>query len=98
MKVKNNYDGISIIIPAFGDIKIVSNSVWSCLKQQLGKLDEPHPKVEIIIMNDDIDNPHCYDEFLSEDYKKFYDSDNITIKVIHNKDYMTDDFKLYQGG
>ena len=30
--------------------------------------------------------------------KKFYDSENITVKIIHNKDYMTDDFKLYQGG
>lgn len=98
MKVKNNFDGISVIIPAFGDIKTVSNSVWSCMKQQLGKLNEPHPKLEIIIMNDDIDNPDCYDEFLSDEYKKFYDSENITVKIIHNKDYMTDDFKLYQGG
>ena len=98
MQIKNNFEGISVIIPAFGDIKTVSNSVMSCVKQQLGKLNEPHPKLEIVIMNDDIDNPDCYDEFLSDDFKKFYDSDNISIKIIHNKDYMTDDTKLYQGG
>lgn len=98
MKIKNNYDGITVIIPAYGDIKTVSNSVWSCLKQQLGKLDEDHPKVEVLIMNDDIEHPDCYDEFLSDDYKRFYDSDNIEIKIVHNKDYMKDDFKLFQGG
>ena len=98
MNIKNNFDGITVIIPAYGDIKTVSNSVWSCLKQQLGKLTDPRPKLEVLIMNDDIEHPDCYDSFLSDDMKKYYDSENIEIKIIHNKDYMTDDFKLFQGG
>lgn len=93
-----NLDGISIIIPSFSDVKTNSNSVMSCMKQQLGKLDEKHPKVEVIIMNDDIDHPDKYDVYNSEEMKKFYDSENITIRVVDNKKYMTDEWKLYQGG
>lgn len=93
-----NIDGISIIVPSFSDVKTNSNSIWSCMKQQLGKLDEKHPKVEIIIMNDDIDHPDKYDIYNSDEMKQFYDSENITIRVVDNRKYMTDDWKLYQGG
>ena len=93
-----NIDGISIIVPSFSDVKTNSNSIWSCMKQQLGKLDEKHPKVEIIIMNDDIDHPDKYDIYNSDEMKQFYDSENITIRVVDNRKYMTDEWKLYQGG
>lgn len=93
--MKNNLDGISIIIPAFGSVETVSNSVFSCFKQCLGKSDEPRPKVEILVMNDDIENPNKYDCFL--DMEQFHDKD-ISIRIIHNKDYMKDENKLYQGG
>lgn len=93
--MKNNLDGISIIIPAFGDIKTVSNSVFSCFKQQLGKKDEPRPKVEVLIMNDDIEHKDKYNCFL--DMKEFH-SDDIEVKVIDNEMYMNSSFKLYQGG
>ena len=93
--MKNNLDGISIIIPAFGDIKTVSNSVFSCFKQQLGKKDEPRPKVEVLIMNDDIEHKEMYNCFL--DMKDFH-SDDIEVKVIDNEKYMNSSFKLYQGG
>lgn len=98
MKTKNNLEGISVIIPAYGDVGTVSNSVWSCLKQQLGKLDEPHPKVEVVIMNDDIDHPEMYDCFKSDEMKQYYDSDNIEVKIVDNKKYMKDEHKLFQGG
>lgn len=93
--MKNNLDGISIIIPAFGDVKTVSNSVFSCFKQQLGKADEPRPKVEVLIMNDDIEHKDKYNCFL--DMKDFH-SDDIEVKVIDNEKYMNSSFKLYQGG
>lgn len=93
-----NIDGISIIVPSFSDVKTNSNSIWSCMKQQLGKLDEKHPKVEIIIMNDDIDHPDKYDIYNSDEMKQFYDSENITVRVVDNRKYMTDEWKLYQGG
>lgn len=93
--MKNNLDGISVIIPAFGQVSTVKNSIWPCLLQCLGKKDEKRPKLEILIMNDDIDNPDKYDCFKS--FLKYADSD-IEIRIIHNKDYMTDENKLYQGG
>lgn len=95
--MKNNLEGISVVIPAYGDLRTVSNSVWSCLKQQLGKKGEYNPKLEILIMNDDIEHPDIYNDFIKDDFKKYYDSENIEIRIIDNSKYM-DDFKLFQGG
>lgn len=96
---KEMVNGISVIIPAFSPISTTSNSVISVVKQQLGRTNRP--KVDLILMNDDIDNPHKYDYFLSDEFRnKFYDynKDEVSIRIVDNRKYMTDDFKLFQGG
>lgn len=100
--MKNNYDGISVIIPAYGDLKTNTKSVYSAATQCLGKLNEPHPKVEIVIMADDIEyqtannGSSVFDYFLSDEFKKLYDTENVEIRVIHNLEKYGD--HIYQGG
>jgi hypothetical protein len=92
-------NGISVIIPAFSSIDVTSNSVISVVKQQLGKTNRP--KVDLILMNDDIENPHKYDYFLSDDFRsKFYDynKNEVSIRIVDNRKYMADNNKLFQGG
>lgn len=100
--MKNNYDGISVIIPAYGDLKTNTKSVYSAATQCLGKLNEPHPKVEIVIMADDIEyqtannGSSVFDYFLSDEFKKLYDTENVEIRVIHNLEKYGS--HIYQGG
>lgn len=100
--MKNNYDGISVIIPMYGDLKINTKSVFSAATQCLGKLNEAHPRVEIIIMADDIEyqrehnGKSEFDYFLSKEFRQLYDTDNVDIKVIHNLEKFGS--HIYQGG
>ena len=100
--MKNRYDGISIVIPMYGDLKTCTKSVYSAATQCLGKLNEVHPKVEIVIMADDIEYQRGhngaseFDYFLSDEFKRLYDTDNVEIKIIHNLEKYGD--HVYQGG
>lgn len=100
--MKKNYKGISIILPMYGDLKINTKSVFSAATQCLGKLNEEHPKVEIIIMADDVEyqkehNGNSeFDFFLTDEFKKLYDTNNVEIKVIHNLEKYGG--HIYQGG
>ena len=88
--MKNRYDGISIVIPMYGDLKTCTKSVYSAATQCLGKLYEVHPKVEIVIMADDIEYQREHngaselDYFLSNEFRRLHDTDNVEIKIIHN--------------
>lgn len=100
--MKKNYKGISIIIPAFGDIQTVTKSVYSAASQCLGKLDEEHPRVEVLIMADDIEyqkehsGASLYDYFTAPEFQKLYDTKNVEINVVHNLTEFGD--HIYQGG
>ena len=100
--MKNRYDGISIVIPMYGDLKTCTKSVYSAATQCLGKLNEVHPKVEIVIMADDIEyqmehnGASEFDYFLSDEFKRLYDTDNVEIKIIHNLEKYGG--HVYQGG
>lgn len=100
--MKNRYDGISIVIPMYGDLKTCTKSVYSAATQCLGKLNEEHPKVEIVLMADDIEyqrehnGASEFDYFLSDEFKRLYDTDNVEIKIIHNLEKYGD--HVYQGG
>lgn len=100
--VKNNYDGITVILPMFGDIKTNTRSVYSAATQCLGKLNEEHPKVEVLIMADDVEyqkehnGASLFDYYLSEEFSKLYDTENVEIRVIHNLEKYGG--HIYQGG
>lgn len=91
-------EGVSVIIPAYSDIEINSNSVLSVVKQCLGKTDRPN--IDLIIMNDDIEHPHKYDYYLSDSFKTLYmhNLDRVSIRIVDNSKYMNSEYKLYQGG
>lgn len=100
--MKNRYDGISIVIPMYGDLKTCTKSVYSAATQCLGKLNEVHPKVEIVLMADDIEyqrehnGASEFDYFLSDEFKRLYDTDNVEVKIIHNLEKYGG--HVYQGG
>lgn len=71
---------VSAIIPAYGDIKIVKNSVLSLASQWIPK---DSFKLEILIVDD---NPKMdYSYFLSDEFKMFV-NDGIFINIIKNED------------
>ena len=66
--------GISVIIPAWGDLNIVSNSVLSAVRQWAPS-DEKYPRYEVVIVDDWIegrreDGTSKYDYFLSDEFKR----------------------------
>lgn len=88
------FKGISVIIPAWGDLSIVHNSVLSAVRQWApsGK----YPKWEVIIVDDWIegraeDGSSPYEYYLSDEFKKFYDPDRVSINLIINSQHQ------YQG-
>lgn len=81
--------GMDVIIPAWGDLNIVSNSVLSAVRQW-APTDQKYPKYEVVIVDDWIegrreDGTSPYDYFLSDEFKKLYDTDRVTVKLIINE-------------
>lgn len=83
--------GLSVIIPAWGDLSIVSNSVLSAVRQWAPS-DEKFPKYEVVIVDDWIegrltDGSSPYEYFLSDDFKKLYDTYRVAVKLILNEEH-----------
>lgn len=74
----------------WGELKITDRMVFSVLHQYLGK-DNPL-KVELILVDDYIEgrgsnNESPYDWYVSEEFKRFYDPEHISIKLIKNDEH-----------
>lgn len=83
--------GISVIIPAWGDLNIVSNSVLSAVRQWAPS-DEKYPRYEVVIVDDWIegrreDGTSKYDYFLSDEFKRLYDTDRVSVEILINKEH-----------
>ena len=71
---------ISAIIPAYSDISIVNNSVIGLCTQWIP---DKTFKLEIIIVNDNVEKKGQYDWYLSDEFKKII-KPNIEIRIIEN--------------
>lgn len=83
--------GLSVIIPAWGDLNIVSNSVLSAVRQWAPS-DEKYPRYEVVIVDDWIegrreDGTSKYDYFLSDEFKRLYDTDRVSVKILINEEH-----------
>lgn len=82
--------GITVVSPMWGDRKITDRMVFSVLHQYLGK-DDPL-NIELILVDDYIegrteDDKSAYEYYTSEEFKSFYDTEHITIKIIKNSEH-----------
>ena len=70
----NREDGITVVIPAYGPVEIVTRSVYSAVSAYRGK--NSKYKLEVLIYADDIeyqeknDGKSQYDYFTSEEFNK----------------------------
>ena len=83
--------GMSVIIPAWGELNVVSNSVLSAVRQW-APADNKYPRYEVIIVDDWIegrreDGTSPYDYFLSEEFRKLYDTERVSVKLILNDEH-----------
>lgn len=86
----NKIKGITVVSPMWGDRKITDRMVFSVLHQYLGK-DDPL-NIELILVDDYIesrteDDKSAYEYYTSEEFKSFYDTEHITIKIIKNSEH-----------
>lgn len=93
--------GMTVCIPAYGPLPVVTRSVYSVVSAYRGK--NSKYKVEVLIYADDVeyqqehDGASQYDYFLSDEFKKLIEFPELTdIKVIHNLEKYGG--HIYQGG
>ena len=99
--IMNREDGITVVIPAYGPIEIVTRSVYSAVSAYRGK--NSKYKLEVLIYADDIEyqekneGKSQYDYFLTPEFQKLIEKPELTeIKVIHNLEVYGE--HIYQGG
>lgn len=83
-------EGITVVSPMWGETKITDRMVFSVIHQYLGK-DDPI-NVELILVDDYLEgrgpnDESAYEYYTSEEFKKFYDTEHISIKIIKNKEH-----------
>ena len=85
----NREDGITVVIPAYGPVEIVTRSVYSAVSAYRGK--NSKYKLEVLIYADDIEyqekneGKSQYDYYLTPEFQKLIEKPELTeIKVIHN--------------
>ena len=77
--------GITIVSPLYGSRNITDRMVFSVLHQFISRK-EPY-KIDLVLVSDYIEKPDEYDYYISEDFKKFYDTDFISINLIKNTEH-----------
>lgn len=77
--------GITVVSPLYGDKNITNRMVFSVLNQFISP---KNPfKIHLVLVSDYIEKPNEYDEYISEDFKKYYDDKAIKITLIKNKEH-----------
>lgn len=94
-------EGITVVIPAYGPVNVVTRSVYSAVSAYRGKTAKY--KLEVLIYADDIEyqkehnGMSQYDYFLCDEFSKLIERPELTeIKVIHNLEKYGE--HIYQGG
>lgn len=82
--------GITVVSPMWGERSITDRMVFSVLHQYLGHKDPLH--IELVLVDDYIEgrgenNESPYDFYVSKEFKSFYDTEHISIKLIKNAEH-----------
>lgn len=90
MEKEVKIEGITVVSPMWGECKITNRMVFSVIHQYLGN-DNPI-NIELILVDDYIEGRYDgdkspYEIYLSDDFKKLYDSEHIEIKLIKNSEH-----------
>ena len=88
--MKKNIEGITVVSPMWGDLTITNRMVFSVLNQYLGK-DDPI-NIELVLVDDYLegrgeDDSSPYEFYLTDEFKKLYDTEHIEIKLIKNTEH-----------
>lgn len=83
-------EGITVVSPMWGELTVTNRMVFSVISQYLGK-DEPL-KVELVLVDDYLEgrkenDESIYEYYLSDEFKKFYDPERISIRLIKNSEH-----------
>lgn len=83
-------EGITVVSPMWGELSVTNRMVFSVITQYLGK-DEPI-NVELILVDDYLEgrkenDESIYEYYLSDEFKKLYDTEHISIRLIKNKEH-----------
>ena len=87
-------EGITVVSPMWGERTVTDRMVFSVLHQYLGKDDPIH--INLVLVDDYLkradgtivrgpNGESPYDYYVSEEFKKFYDSEHIEITLIKNE-------------
>lgn len=84
----NKYRGITVVSPMFGDLSITNRMVFSVISQFISK-EQPF-KIHLVLVDDYIEgrgknNESPYEFYLSDEFKKLYNTDLIEISLIKNE-------------
>lgn len=82
--------GITVVSPMYGDLSITNRMVLSVVNQFISE-DNPF-KINLVLVDDYIEsrgknNESIYEYYLSDEFKKFYDSKKIQITLIKNDEH-----------
>ena len=85
-----NIKGITVVSPMWGERKITDRMIFSVIHKYLG-YDDPL-NIELVLVDDYIEgrgknNESIYEYYLSDEFKKLYDNEHITIKLIKNTEH-----------
>ena len=83
-------EGISVISPMWGELSVTNRMVFSVISQYIGH-DEPL-NVELILVDDYLEgrkenDESIYEYYLSDEFKKLYDIEHISIRLIKNEEH-----------
>lgn len=83
-------NGITVVSPMYGELSVTNRMVLSVITQFISK-DNPF-KINLVLVDDyiesrDKDNHSIYEYYLSDDFKKFYNPDQIEITLIKNSEH-----------
>lgn len=76
---------ISVISPMWGDRSITDRMVFSVIHQFISKNNPIN--IELVLVDDYIEKPGTYDYYISDEFKQFYDTKHIFIKLIKNEEH-----------
>lgn len=82
--------GITVVSPMWGERKVTDRMVFSVIHQYVGH--ENPINVELILVDDYLegrgkDGESYYNYYLSDEFKTFYDTEHISIKIIKNEEH-----------
>lgn len=83
-------EGITVVSPMWGERKVTDRMVFSVIHQYLGTKNPLN--IELVLVDDYLEgrgpnNESPYDYYISDEFKKLYDTEHIDIRLIKNEEH-----------